>query len=230
MFRSCACHLITRVNKVPLPSLFRLSSARHFVDAVVPRIIAAQGELPADWVERSTGLEELTTAADRNPDAPVDLLPAGQFSWITVIVFVLVLGDAVLTWLQLHMNDSTSLSTPNLINMVTLAICATIAIVRLTRQKGGRALRMLVLAGLFVVAAATYGSVLLESFDQQFYHQTFKNMLQYFGMRPLAIAEIVADVAVAVPGLILALRQKRSPNKAAISFTDIGTPAGARKR
>ncbi len=94
VFQSCACHLITRVNKVELPSLFRLRSARQFVSVVAPRIAAAQGELPADWVERSTTLEELSTAADRNPDAPVDLLPAGEFSFLAVVVFLLILADA----------------------------------------------------------------------------------------------------------------------------------------
>jgi hypothetical protein len=224
MFQSCACHLITRVNKVELPSLFRLRSARQFVDVMAPQITAAQGALPANWVERSTTIEELSTAADRNPDTPIDLLPSGEFSWLTVMVFVLVLVDAGLTWLQLRMNDSASLSTPNMTNMVALAVCATFAIVRLTRQKGSRALRRLVLAGICVVAAATYGSVLLQSFDQQFYHQTFKNVLLYVGMRQLGIAEIVADFAVGIPGLVLAFRQKQGPDRPPASFLNTGGP------
>ena len=209
MFQSCTCHLITRVNNVELPSLFRLRSAQRFVELMIPRLIAAQGELPADWVERAANLEDVATAANRNPDNPVELLPPGEFSWLNVAVFLLVLIDAGLTWLQLSRNDSTSLSAPNLMNMVALAICATFAIVRLSRQKDGRRLRTLVLCGLLVVAAVTYGSVLIQSFDQQFYHRTYKNMLQYAGMRPLGIIEIIADMVVAIPGLILSFRQKR---------------------
>jgi hypothetical protein len=213
VFQSCACHLITRVNKVELPSLFRLGSANRFVDILTPRIITAQGQLPADWVERSTTLEELSTAADRNPEATVDLLPAGQFSWLPIVVFLLVLFDAALTTLQLRANNSSLLSTPNMLNLVALAVCATISIVRLSRQKGGRPLRMIVVAGLVEVAAITYASVMLQSFDQQLTHQTYKNVLQYPGMRPLAIVEVLLDAIVAIPGLILAFRQPRGTPK-----------------
>jgi hypothetical protein len=210
MFQSCACHLITRVNRVEVPSLFRLWSAQRFVAEVAPLIAAAQGALPADWIERSTTVEELSTAADRNPESAISLLPGGQFSWIPVVVFVLVLTDAALTWMQLRANDSAALSTPNMVNLLTLAIFATIALVQLTRRPGGRGLRALVLTGLLVVAAVTYGSVLLQSFDQQCYHQTFRNMLRYAGMRQLGMAEIIADFVVAIPGLILAFRQPKS--------------------
>jgi len=209
MFQSCACHLVTRVNRVELPSLFRLSAARRFIEIVTPRIHAAQGELPPDWINRSTTLEELSTAPARGGEAPVPLLATGQFSWITFSVFVLVLADAALTWQQLRTNDAGSLSSLNMLNMVALAVCATISIVQLTRSRSGRVLRALVLAGLLVVAAVTYGSMLLQSIDQQVYHRTFENVLQYIGMRPLAIAEIVADVAIAVPGLLLASVRKR---------------------
>jgi hypothetical protein len=224
MFHSCTCHLITRVNKVELSSLFRIWSARRFVEAITPLIGNAQGALPANWVERSTTLEELSTAADRNPDAPVDLLPAAGFSWLVVVVFVLVLVYAGLTAVALRMNDTSSLTMANTINMIALAACATFAIVRLTRQKGSSGLRMLVLAGLFVVAAVTYCGALLQSFDQQFYHQTYKNVLQYVGMRQLGLTEIIADVAVAVPGLVLAFRQKQAPSKPVASFLDMGEP------
>jgi len=229
MFQSCACHVVTRVNKVELKSLFRLRSAQQFVDIVAPRIIAAQGQLPASWVEYSASLEELSTAADRNPDSPIDLLPSGQFSWIAVAVFVFVLVDAGITWMQLRASESTSLTKPNMINMIAMAICATIAIVRLSRQKGSPVLRRLVLAAIFVVAAETYGSVLLQSFDQQFYHETATNPLLYHGMRQLAIGEIIADILVAIPGLILALRQPTGSARPAVSFNDVGTPTGAPK-
>ncbi len=108
--------------------------------------------------------------------------------------------------------------------MIALAICATIVIVRLSRQKGGRALRMLVLAGLLVVYAATYGSVLVESLDQQFYHQTFKNALQYSGMRPLGLAEVIAGILVAIPGLIFAFRQRSRGPQRPVSFLNTGAP------
>ena len=229
MFQSCACHLVTRVNKVELKSLFRVRSARQFVEAAGPLITAAQGELPADWVERSNTLEELSTAADRNPDAPVDLLPTRQFSWIAVAVFALVLADAGMTWMQLRVSDSTPFIKPNMINMIALAICATMAIVRLSRQKGSVALRRLVLAAIFVVAGVTYGAVLLQSFDHQFYRETATNPLLYHGMRQLAISEIVGDFAVAIPGLVLAFRQKRGPDKPASSFAEVGAPAGEPK-
>ena len=224
MFQSCTCHLITRVNKVELSSLFRLRAANRFVEVVTPLIAAAQGALPANWVESSTTLEELSTAADRNPDAPVDLLPAARFSWLVVVVFALVLLDAGLTWISLRIDDAHSLTVPNTLNMIALAGCASFAIVRLSRQKGTGALRGMVLAGLFVVAAITYSAVLLQSFDQQFYHQTYRNVLQYVGMRQLSITEIVADIAVALPGLVLAFRQKQATPKPAASFLDMGAP------
>jgi hypothetical protein len=223
MFHSCRFHLITRVNKVELKSLCRVHSARRFVAIMTPRIIAAQGQLPADWLERSTTIEELSTAADRNPDTPIELLTPDGFSWITVVVFVLVLADAGITWLQLHSNSLVSLSMPSTVNMATLAICATVAIVRLSRGKQGRTLRMLVLAGLVVVAAVTYGSLILESFDIQLYHRTFPSTLEYPGMRQLGFAEMILDLAVAIPGLVLAFRQKRSPRKPAISFAGLAT-------
>jgi hypothetical protein len=231
MFQSCTCHLVTRVNKVELPSLFRRWSARHFVDIMTPRIVAAQGELPADWVERSAILDEGSTAADRNPDTPGDLLPAAPFSLVTLLVFVCVLVDAGITWTELRRVDTRSLSLVNTVNMVTLAIASTISIVRLSRRRheGGIALRALVVAGLFVVAGVTYGAILLQSFDQQFYHQAFNNTIQYPGMRSLALIEIIADCAVAVPGLILAMRQRREPSPPAVSFADASTPAGEQK-
>ena len=132
MFQSCACHLITRVTRVELTSLFRLRAAQKFVDILTPRILAVQGQLPDGWVERTTTLAELSTAADRNPDELVDLLPEGTFSWLTVVVFVSVTIDAGLTWLQLRMPDSTSLNFPNVVNMIALAVCGTFAIVQLT--------------------------------------------------------------------------------------------------
>ena len=208
VFQSCVCHLITRANNVELLALVRLRSASRFVEIMVPHIVAAQGALPADWLERSTTLEDLTHPAP-NPGSTVELLPAARFSFLTTLVFLLVLIDATLTWLQLRFNDAHYLAVPNMVNMGALAICATIVIVRLTRRKGGRALRMLVLAGLFVVAAVTYGSVVVQSFDQQFFHKTYANVLQYPGVRQLGIAEIVADFAVAAPGLILCLRALR---------------------
>jgi hypothetical protein len=210
MFQSCNCHLVTRVTNVELPSLFRLRDAQRFVDTIGPRITAVQGELPAGWVERSATLEESSTAADQNPDSPVDLLPPAQFSWTTVLVFLLVLGDAVIAWMQLRANDAGVFSTLNTVNLIVLALAATFSIVRLMRQKASRALRSLVLGGLFVVAAVMYGSMMLQSFDQQFFHQTFKNSLLYTGMRQLAFFEIFADTAVAIPGMVLAFRLKKS--------------------
>jgi hypothetical protein len=208
MFQSCTCHLITRVNKVELTSLFRLRSAREFVARLAPRIIAVQGELPPDWVERSTTIEELSSASDRNPDSPVVPLPTVEFSFLNVLVFLFVLADAGLTWMQLRSPDATSLTLPNVVNMIALAVCATFVIVRLSRRKGGRALKMSVLGGLFVVAAGTYGGVLLQSFDHQFFRETATNPLLYHGMRQLAIGEIVADIGVAIPGLVFAFRQR----------------------
>jgi hypothetical protein len=223
MFQSCTCHLVTRVSKVELGSLFRLRAARQFVDAVTPRILEVQGQLPEGWVDRTTTLAELSTAADRNPDAPVDILPAGTFSWLTVLVFVLVLVDAWLTWLQLSVPGARSLSVPSVGNMIALAICGTIAIVKLSRQKGGAMLRRLVLAGLFVVAMVTYGGLLVQSFDQQFYHKVFDNVYLSPHVRPLAIGEVIGDIAVAIPGLILAFGQSRGPRKST-SLLDAGGP------
>ena len=223
MFQSCTCHLITRVSRVELSSLFRLRSALRCADLIAPRINAVQGQLPEGWVERATNLAELSTAADRNPDMPVEVLPAGAFSWLTVHVFVFVLIDAGMTWLQLHAPAPMSLSIPNVFNMIALAVCATISIVKLTRQRGGRALRRLVLAGLFVVGAATYGGVLLQSFHQQLYHQTFQNVLDYPGMRILGIGEIILDIMVAIPGLVLAFRQPQTPSRPTSLF-DAGAP------
>jgi hypothetical protein len=208
MFQSCTCHLITRVNRVELTSLFRLRSAQEFVAILAPRIIAAQGELPPDWVERSTTIEELSSTADRNPDSPVVSLPTIEFSFLNVVVFLFVLVDAGLTWMQLRSPETTSLTLPNVVNMIALAVCATFVIVRLSRSKGGRALKMSVLAGLFVVAGGTYGGVLLQSFDHQFLRETATTPLLYHGMRQLAIGEIVADIGVAIPGLVFAFRQR----------------------
>jgi hypothetical protein len=207
MFQSCACHIITRVNKVELPSLFRLRSARKFIAELPRQIIAAQGELPDDWIERSGALEELSTSAGRNPDKPVDPLPAGQFSWLTVSVFLFVLIDGALTFAQVCGIESPGLSNINMLNMALLAICATIAIVRLSRQKNVRALRIFVLGGLLAVAGATYGGMMLESIDQQIFHETMRNPVLYTGMRALNVAEIVFDAVIAIPGLILAFRQ-----------------------
>jgi drug/metabolite transporter superfamily protein YnfA len=151
-------------------------------------------------------------------DAPVGVASSNHFSWIAVAVFVLVLCDAAITWMQLRSNNSRTLSTPNMLNMVALAVCSMIAIVRLTRQKGSRALRLLVVGGLFVVAAVTYGSMLLQSFDQQLYHQNFENALQYMGMRSLSFGEIIADCAVALPGLIIAFRQKAPRERSRVSL------------
>lgn len=223
MFQSCTCHLITRVSKVELGSLFRLRAAQQFVDLLAPRIQEVQGQLPDGWVERSTTLEELSTAADRNPDMPVDILAAGTFSWLPVVVFVLALIDAWLTWLQLRTPGDRSLAVPSVANMITLAVCGTIAIVRLTRQKGGTALRRLVLAGLFVVAAATYGALIIQSFDQQFYHRTYDTVYLSPHVRPLAMGEVVGDIAVAIPGLFFALTQWQRPRKSTSLF-DAGGP------
>jgi hypothetical protein len=222
MFQSCTCHLITRVSKVELTSLFRLRSARQFVDLVTPRILEVQGQLPEGWVERTTTLAELSTAVDRNPDTPVDILRAGTFSWLTVVVFVLVLLDAWLTWLQVQA-PARSLSIPSVTNMIALAVCGTIAIVQLSRQRDGTTLRRLVLAGLFIVAMVTYGAMIVQSFDQQFYHRSFENVYLSPHVRPLAIGEVIADIAVAIPGLILAFGQARSPRKA-MSLIDTGDP------
>jgi hypothetical protein len=224
MFQSCTCHLITRVSKVELGSLFRLRAARQFVDQVTPRIFEVQGQLPEGWVERTTTLAELSTAAERNPDTPVDILHPGSFNWLTVVVFVLVLMDAWLTWLQLQA-PARSLSVPSVTNMIALAVCGTLTIVQLSRQKDGATLRRLVLAGLFVVAVVTYGGMIVQSFDQQFYHKTFENVYLSPHVRPLAMGEIIADIVVAIPGLILALGQARGPKKS-MSIIDNGDTRG----
>ena len=208
MFQSCTCHLITRVTKAELPSLFRLRAAQNFVDALSPRLIATQGQLAADWIERSATLEENVTAADRNPDSPVELLPAAEFSWLNILVFALVAVDAGLTVYQLRTGDAGSLSTLAMLNLIALVVSASFAIVRLTRQKASLALRAFVLGGLLVVGAVMYASSMLQSIDQQLYHQTFRNVLQYSGMKQLAWFEVGADMVIAIPGLILALRLK----------------------
>jgi hypothetical protein len=208
VFHSCTCHLITRANKVELPSLFRRYSARRFVEVMAPRIIAAQGELPADWVDRSTTMEEFSIGPVRDRETSVDPLPAVEFSFLSILVFLFVLIDAALTWIQIRAPESTAITLPNVLNMIALALCATFVIVRMSRRKGGRPLKMSVLAGLFVVAGATYGGVLLQAFDRQFFRETGANTFLYPGMRQLAIGEIVLDVAVAVVGLVFAIRQK----------------------
>ena len=156
MFQSCTCHLITRVNKVELTSLFRLRAAREFMALMGPRILAEQGELPPDWLERSTTIEELAASADRNPDAPVEVLPVAGFSFLNVLVFLFRLSRRRLdVGCNSRRPDAATMTLPNVANMISLVVCATAAIVRLSRRKGGRALRMCVLAGLFVVAGAT---------------------------------------------------------------------------
>ena len=210
MFQSCTCHLMTRVTKAELPSLFRLRAAQQFVDAVSPRLIATQGQLSADWIERSATLEENVTAADRNPDSPVDLLPSAEFSWLNVLVFALVALDGLLTIYQLQTGDPESTSKAGMLNLIALAVAASFALVRLTRQKASAGLRGLVLGGLLVVGAVMYASSMLQSIDQQFYHQSFRNPLRYSGMKQLAWFEVLADAAVALPGMILAFRLKES--------------------
>lgn len=209
MFQSCTCHLATRVNRVELSSLFRLRSAREFVRLLAPRIDAVQGELPADWP--ADGLERTAATVDRHPDLPVNALPAGAFSWLTVAVFVLVLTDAALTWAQLLHSDAWSLFLPNVVNTLLLAACGTVSIARLSRQRGTLALRILVLAGMFVVAAVTFGSIVIASSDQQFYNLSVQNVLDYPGMRFLGFAAIILDVMVAIPGLALAFRRSGGP-------------------
>jgi hypothetical protein len=223
MFQSCTCHLITRVSRVELRSLFRLRSARKFVDEIAQQIIGIQGQMPEGWVERTTSLSELSTAADRNPETVVDLRPAGGFSWLTVIVFVLVLLDAGFTWLQLIDPVSRWLSFPGAANMTALAVCGTVAVVRLSRQKGGTTLRRLVLGGLFVVAGVTYGSIIVQSFDQQFFRMTYVSVYLSPHIRPLAIAGVILDFAVAIPGLVLAVRQSRRP-RTSTSLFGTGAP------
>jgi hypothetical protein len=230
MFQSCTCHLITRVNKVELRGLFRRRAARRFVEMLSPRIVAAQDELPADWVERSATLDERATAADRNPERSVEAPSSGQFNVLVVLVFLLVLVDAGLTFLQLRAEMSTLTSVVNTINMFALSICSTVAIVRLSRRlQSGRALRMLVLAGLFVVAAVAYGSVVIQSIDQQLYHERYSRPLAYPGMRGLAIFEIIADLLVATPGLILSIGQRRNAGMPGVSLRDIGSPTETNK-
>jgi len=223
MFQSCTCHLITRVSKVELKSLFRLRAARKFADLITPKLLEVQGPMPEGWVEHSTTLAELSTAPERQPDSPVDVLPAAAFDWLTVVVFVLVLIDAWLTWLQLRSPGTRSLSVPSVVNMIALAVCGTVTIVRLTRQKDGVTLRRLVLAGLFVVASVTYGAMLVQSFDQQFYHRSYDNVYLSPHVRPLALGEVIADIAVAIPGLVLAFGQARGPRKS-LSLFDAGDP------
>jgi hypothetical protein len=222
MFQSCTCHLITRVSRVELGSLFRLHTARQFVDLLAPRILEVQGQLPEGWVERTTTLAELSTPASRNPDTPVDVLPAGTFSWLTVVVFVLILFDGWLTWLQMRAPGSRSLAVPSVTNMIALAICGTVTIVRLSRQKGGTTLRRLVLAGLSVVAILTYGAMIVQSFDQQFYHRTYDNVYLAPHVQPLAAGEVLADMAVGIPGLFLAFSQLSPPKKPTSLFDDGG--------
>ena len=108
-------------------------------------------------------------------------------------------------------------------NMIALAACGTVAIVRLSRQKGGRAIRALVLSGLFVVAGVTYAGLVIPSFDQQLNHHTLANSLDYPGMRFLAILEIVLDAVVAIPGLVLTFRQPRGVDRPT-SLWDTGAP------
>jgi hypothetical protein len=223
VLQSCTCHLITRVSNVELRSLFRLRSARKFVELIAPQLQALQGSLPEGWVERSFDLAESFTAADRNPESLVSESPAGAFSWFTVVVFVSVLVDAGLTGLLLNNPDSHSTTGPNVINMIALAICATISLVQLTRGKSGGALRVLVLAALLAVAGVNYASILIQSFDQQFYHRTFEKLLDYPGMRALALIEIVLDVLIAAVGLVLAFRRPQAPQRPRSLF-DTGAP------
>jgi hypothetical protein len=209
VFRSCTCHLITRVNSVQLRPLFRLGSAQRFLDQVYPMIAATQGELPAGWVERAADLPETETAADRNPDAPVDLVGPAPFSWLAVVVFLLSLVDAGITWLVVRRQDATSLTTPNLANMTLMAVCATIAIVQLTRRKTSPLLRNLVLVALAIVAGTNYAATMIQSLGQQLNTRAkYRTMLDYPGMRELATIEMAADIVVAVAGMIVALRSR----------------------
>jgi hypothetical protein len=223
VLQSCTCHLITRVSNVELRSLFRLRAARKFVAMIAPRLQALQGNLPEGWVERSFDLAESLTAADRNPETLVSDSPVGAFSWFTVAVFVFVLIDAGLTGLQLRNPDAPGSTGSNVINMIALAICATISLVQLTRGKSGGPLRALVLAALLAVAGVNYGSVLIQSFDQQFYHRNFDKLFDYPGMRVLAISEILLDVVVAAAGLVLAFRRPQASQRPRSLF-DIGEP------
>ena len=79
---------------------------------------------------------------------------------------------------------------------------------------------MLVLAGLLVVADVDLRRHdAAQSFDQQFFHRTLPNALDYPGMRYLGIGEvIVADLLVAIPGLILALLQPQTQQKSSSLF------------
>ena len=223
VLQSCTCHLMTRVSNVQLRSVFRLRAARHLVAIVAPRLEALQGALPAGWVERSFELPEYFTAADRNPESIFAESPGGAFSWVTVGVFVCGLMDAGLTWLQLSGASDRSLSAPNVVNMIALAVCTTFSLVQLTRGRNGGTLRAFVLAALLIVAGVNYGSVLIQSFDQQFFHRQFQSSLDYPGMRWLCVTEIVLDALIASGGLLLAFRRPQVPERPRSLF-DTGAP------
>ncbi len=200
IFQSCRCHLITRVSRVELKALYRLRSARKFVDMLGARIAGVQGNLPEDWVERSFMLTESSTAADRNPDAVE--LSAGTFSWAPVLAFFCVLTDAWFTWMGYKRPEV------NVFSLTALGVFGTIAIFRLWRVKGAQTLRILVMAALCVMATVKLAGAVMRTDVET---------------RILGATEIVLDPVIAIPGLILAFGMRRGP-QGSVSLFDSGDP------
>jgi len=101
-FFSCTCRLYTAVSNDPLPSLYRIWTARKLLDEVKPWIDEAQGSLDVDWAEAVESHAAGPPAA-APPTTPAAAAPALRSHTTACLVLVVsLLAEATLDLLTPH--------------------------------------------------------------------------------------------------------------------------------
>lgn len=206
---TCSCYIQTAVSRQQLRSVQWLRTAEKMLTILQPHIEQAQGPMTAEMAA--------TPAEPSAPPAQVIVPPLPSVKqpdtgWVYVLLFLLLLLDAVHSYLSLSVKG-TVMNVAGWTILVAEMACMIWLALRFRRFQIPTPIRALVISALILIAGLTYTANILATFERQ-RHQDFTPATllveDYPGYVPLHIVAAAADGLLAAAGLLLIVRYRRT--------------------
>jgi len=207
---TCACYIQTAVSREQLWSLQWIRTAEKTLHILQPQIEQTQGPMTAEIAARPAETSDTQTQVLMPPPLPTSKRP--DSGWGYALLFALLLLDAMHSYLSFSVKG-TVMNVAGWTLLIAEMACVVWLTVRFRRFDIPAPIRALVLAALLVTAGLTYTANLLATFEKQRQHDfTPATVLveNYPGYAPLHVTAIAADGFLAVAGLLLIVRYRRT--------------------
>jgi hypothetical protein len=214
-FFSCRCRIYTAVSREELPSIYRVWTARKFLDRLTPHIAQVQGAVDPNWVEFAPESE----AAPASPLAGVaagSLRPGARLHTPAADLLVLTLWAAGAADLLLLHSTSGPTNTEQVVASVALMVESVVLFVQYHQGKLRVPMRNLGISAMIAVGIRYYINVFIFSFYAGMQQGSKELKIPFFASGSALTRGIDAAICIILGlvglGIIFLNKDRRSPS------------------